>query len=43
MTLAGALEDYQRAFDENIRDSEVYGVLPEETTLETLRQKGAVR
>ena len=42
-TLNGELEDDEVAFDENIRDNAVFGVLPEGTTLETLRQKGAVR
>jgi anaerobic selenocysteine-containing dehydrogenase len=42
-TFNGELEDDEAAFDESIRDGAVYGVLPEGTTLETLRQKGAVR
>ena len=42
-TLNGELEDDEVAFDENIQDNAVFGVLPEGTTLETLRQKGAVR
>jgi nitrate reductase alpha subunit len=43
LTMGGAIEDDETAFDENIRDNAVYGVLPEGTSLETLRQKGAVR
>ncbi len=43
LTLNGELEDDEEAFAENIRDNAVYGVLPEGTTLATLRQKGAVR
>ncbi len=43
LTLNGALEDDEAAFDDNIRDNAVLGILPEGTTLETLRQKGAVR
>ncbi len=42
-TLDGELEDDETAFDENIQDNAVYGVLPEGTNLETLRQKGSVR
>jgi DMSO reductase family type II enzyme molybdopterin subunit len=43
LTLGGQLEDDEAAFDENIRDNAVFGVLPEGTSLETLRQKGSVR
>jgi DMSO reductase family type II enzyme molybdopterin subunit len=42
-TLGGQLRDDERFFDESIRDSAVYGILPHGTTLETLRQKGFVR
>ena len=42
-TLDGELEDDEAAFDDNIQDNAVFGVLPKGTTLETLRQKGAVR
>ncbi len=42
-TLGGELEDDEVSFDESIRDNAVYGVLPEGTSLETLREKGAVR
>jgi len=42
-TLDGALRDEEAHFDETIRDNAVYGVLPPGTTLETLREKGAVR
>jgi DMSO reductase family type II enzyme molybdopterin subunit len=43
LTLGGALRDVEKFYDEAIRDNAVYGVLPEGTTLETLREKGAVR
>ncbi len=42
-TLDGALRDEEKAYDEAVRDNAVYGVLPEGTSLETLRQKGHVR
>jgi nitrate reductase alpha subunit len=42
-TLDGGLEDDELAFDEGIKDSAVYGILPEGTSLETLRQTGYVR
>jgi anaerobic selenocysteine-containing dehydrogenase len=42
-TQYGVLRDEEKRFDEIIRDNAVYGVLPKETTLETLREKGAVR
>jgi nitrate reductase alpha subunit len=42
-TLNGALRDEEKHFDEAIRDNAVYGILPEGTTLETLREKGSVR
>jgi DMSO reductase family type II enzyme molybdopterin subunit len=43
VTLGGALKDDERAFDEAIRDNAVYGILPEGSSLETLREKGYVR
>ena len=43
LTLNGFLKDEETAEDEAIRDNAVYGVLPEGTTLETLREKGHVR
>ena len=43
ITFQGALRDEEKRADEAIRDSAVYGILPEGTTLETLREKGAVR
>jgi DMSO reductase family type II enzyme molybdopterin subunit len=43
ITLGGFLWDDEAATDEAIRDSAVYGILPEGTTLETLREKGTVR
>jgi anaerobic selenocysteine-containing dehydrogenase len=42
-TVDGALRDEEKRFDEALRDNAVYGVLPEGTTLDTLRSKGAVR
>ena len=42
-TLGGALRDEEKAYDEALRDNAVYGVLPEGTNLEVLRQKGHVR
>ena len=43
ITLGGYLRDDEVTMDEAIKDSAAYGVLPEGTTLETLREKGAVR
>jgi anaerobic selenocysteine-containing dehydrogenase len=43
ITMGGYLEDEEAEFDEAIRDNAVYGVLPEGSTLETLREKGHVR
>ncbi len=43
ITLDGALRDEEKHFDETIRDNAVYGLLPKGTTLETLREKGAIR
>ncbi len=43
LTLNGALRDEEKRFDESIRDNAVYGLLPKGTTLETLREKGAIR
>jgi DMSO reductase family type II enzyme molybdopterin subunit len=42
-TLDGAVRDPEKRFDEAIRDNAVYGLLPKGTTLQTLREKGAVR
>jgi nitrate reductase alpha subunit len=42
-TLGGAVRDVEKHFGEMVADSAVYGVLPKGTTLETLREKGAVR
>jgi len=42
-TLNGAMLDEERFYDEAVRDNAVYGILPEGTTLETLREKGYVR
>ncbi|HEX7406857.1 MAG TPA: molybdopterin-dependent oxidoreductase [Candidatus Binatia bacterium] len=42
-TLNGAVRDEDARFDESVRDLSVYGVLPKGTTLQTLREKGAIR
>jgi DMSO reductase family type II enzyme molybdopterin subunit len=42
-TLNGEMRDEERFYDEAVRDNAVYGILPEGTTLETLREKGYVR
>jgi len=42
-TLGGVVRDEEKRFDEAIRDNAVYGVLPKNTTLATLRDKGTVR
>jgi len=42
-TLDGVCRDEEKRFDEALRDSAVYGLLPKGTTLQTLREKGAVR
>jgi nitrate reductase alpha subunit len=42
-TQGGALRDEERRFDEEVRDTAVYGVLPRDTTLATLREKGMIR
>jgi DMSO reductase family type II enzyme molybdopterin subunit len=43
ITFSGQLRDDEAFMDEAIRDDGVYGILPEGTTLETLREKGTVR
>jgi DMSO reductase family type II enzyme molybdopterin subunit len=43
LSQGGALREEEARFDEAIRDNAVYGLLPKGTTLETLREKGAVR
>jgi DMSO reductase family type II enzyme molybdopterin subunit len=43
MTQGGALRDGDEFFDEMIRDNAVYGILPKDTTLATMREKGQVR
>ncbi len=43
ITQSGALRDEEKRMDEIVRDNAVYGVLPKGTTLQTLREKGAVR
>ena len=42
-TLNGAMREEEARFDEAVRDNAVYGVLPQGTTLQTLRDKGQVR
>lgn len=43
MTLNGFLADDEIEFDEAIKDTAVYGIIPEGTSLETLREDGFVR
>jgi len=43
ITLNGATREDERGFDEAIRDNAAYGILPRDTSLETLREKGFVR
>jgi len=43
MTLGGRIRDEDARWDEALRDDATYGVLPEGTTLQTLREKGVVR
>ncbi len=43
LTYDGALMDQERRMDETIRDDAVYGILPPDTTLDVVRQKGHVR
>jgi DMSO reductase family type II enzyme molybdopterin subunit len=43
LTLGGHLRDEETAEDEAIQDNSAYGILPEGTTLETMREKGVVR
>jgi len=42
-TLNGEMRGEERFYDEAVRDNAVYGILPEGTTLESLREKGYVR
>ena len=42
-TLNGAIRDDEAFYEETIKDNATYGILPEGTTLETLREKGTVR
>jgi anaerobic selenocysteine-containing dehydrogenase len=42
-TLKGAVRDEEAFFDEAIRDNAAYGILPEGTTLESVRKQGIVR
>ncbi|MCH8346015.1 MAG: molybdopterin-dependent oxidoreductase [Chloroflexi bacterium] len=43
MTLGGHLRDEEARWDEVFRDDAVYGIMPEGTTLETMREKGVER
>jgi DMSO reductase family type II enzyme molybdopterin subunit len=43
LTLGGRIRDEEARWDESFRDDAAYGILPEGTTLETLREKGTVR
>ncbi len=43
VTLGGRVRDEVARMDEVIRDDVAYGILPEGTTLETLRERGTVR
>ncbi len=42
-TQGGALVDEEVRFDEIVRDTATYGIIPKDTTLDTLREKGRVR
>jgi anaerobic selenocysteine-containing dehydrogenase len=42
-TLGGATRDEEKRFEEIVSDNTAYGLLPKDTTLETLREKGTVR
>jgi nitrate reductase alpha subunit len=42
-TLKGMVRDEETHYDEVVRDNAVYGILPEGTTLESLRRDGFVR
>jgi DMSO reductase family type II enzyme molybdopterin subunit len=42
-TMDGEFEDDERVVEEWVRDTAIAGVLPEGTTLETLREKGVMR
>jgi len=42
-TLSGAIRDEDKRFAEVVSDNVAYGLLPKDTTLETLREKGSVR
>jgi DMSO reductase family type II enzyme molybdopterin subunit len=42
-TLKGAVRDEETHYDEVVRDNVVYGILPEGTTLESLRRTGFAR
>jgi anaerobic selenocysteine-containing dehydrogenase len=43
MTLGGQLRDEETRWDEVFRDDAVYGIVPEGTTLQTMREKGTMR
>jgi DMSO reductase family type II enzyme molybdopterin subunit len=42
-TQGGAIDDEEKYWDEVLRDNAVYGILPKEASLETLREKGQLR
>jgi len=42
-TLGGATRDEEKRFEEIVSDNAAYGLLPKDTTLQTLREKGSVR
>ncbi|UCE84826.1 MAG: molybdopterin-dependent oxidoreductase [Deltaproteobacteria bacterium] len=42
-TLNGAFRDEEKMFDEALRDSAAYGILPPDASLDTLREKGHLR
>jgi DMSO reductase family type II enzyme molybdopterin subunit len=42
-TLNGGIRDAEHFYDEAVKDNAVYGILPEGTSLATLREKGYVR
>jgi anaerobic selenocysteine-containing dehydrogenase len=42
-SLDGAVRDEDRRFDEIVRDTAAYGIIPKGTSLESLREKGHVR
>jgi len=43
MTLNGAVRDEETRFDEVLKDDAVYGILPADASLETMRERGVMR